>query len=520
MKLLLARAYGHLLVLGLLAWALMSLLCGGLANMLVMVMPKAEAALWSSLAGLPLVLLLGWYGISRRALKQMHRYWGLLLLIFATVIWTSGTASYFRAELDTWSLPANAQLQLTAQSQREAGLDSAQLQTRTVAALPLVQQHLSNYAAKANTWYLQLPNARTAFFTLNWQTSDHKMYQQLLDRSGQPLTLISEVQWSEPPRALGTWFFQLHYTLLGALGGASRYIVALTALLLLWLSFSGLRLWLQQRRYAGELGGKPQSAAASMSVANSARWHIWTGLAAFPSLLLVSTSALITMLWQLNPSPLDSLYGKQHGAFYSEVLPWFGGGHAAVGSAPVVDIKQLLVKHANFSVGKIQVNQPGAVNSTVLFTQAAESQVSNQLAQVIYDRQGQIVQATAPNSITAMQLRSYWYGLHQALFAEPLLRVCFAFASALLVVMMWFGLRQWQSRNMLAWYWRAMLWTVLPGVPLVMLLMVAVLPWWPLISRASPELFPIQHLYHGQLLFGLVVCLLINGLRFRRQSIG
>ena len=122
MKWLLARAYGHLLLLGLCAWGLMWLLCAWLAQALVFFMPAADAVLWSSLAGLPIVLLVGWFGISRRALKQMHKYWGLLLITFATVIWSSGTASYFRMELDTWSLPQAAQEQLAVQQKRKQGL--------------------------------------------------------------------------------------------------------------------------------------------------------------------------------------------------------------------------------------------------------------------------------------------------------------------------------------------------------------------------------------------------------------
>lgn len=522
MKWLLARAYGHLLLLGLCAWGLMTLLCAWLAQALAFFMPAADAVLWSSLAGLPIVLLVGWFGISRRALKQMHKYWGLSLITFATVIWSSGTASYFRIELDTWSLPQAAQEQLTEQQRRETGLDDIALQALTATAIPMVQQHLQKQAATASTWYIQLPSARAPYFTLNWQNADRSMHQQLLDRSGKPLVAAAEVKWSDPPR-LGSWFFQLHYTLLGALGDVSRYVVAFTALLLLWLSLSGIRLWLIRRKYAEKarvasllrqqvLALTP--AVAKADVAKAQHWHIWSGLMALPSLLLVSTSALVTMLWQLNTSPLNTLYAENNGKFYAEVLPWLGGSHQAVGTSPVVNLKQLLAAHSRFSAGKIQVNQPGADNSTVLFTQAAESQVSNQLAQVVYDRQGQLLQTSDSQSRAGMQLRSYWYGLHQALFAGPLLRMLMAIASALLLLVMWFGLRQWRARTGLAWYWQALVSTILPGVPLVMLSMVAALPLWLQFAQTPSALFTEHPSYAGQLLVGLGLCLMINLFRF------
>jgi uncharacterized iron-regulated membrane protein len=528
MKWLLLRAYAHLLLLGLCAWLVMSLLCGWFAQALALVMPKADAVVWSSLAGLPIVLLVGWFGISRRTLKQMHKYWGLLLITFATVIWSSGTASYFRIELDTWSLPQAAQAQLAAQQKREAGLDDVALQALTDAALPKIQQHLQEHAATASTWYIQLPSARAQYFTLNWQSADRSMHQQLLDRSGKPLVAAAEVKWSDPPR-LGTWFFQLHYTLLGALGDLSRYVVAFTALLLLWLSLSGLRLWLIRRKYAEQasvasqlcqqvLAMTPAVAKADVAradVAKAQRWHIWSGLIALPSLLLVSSSALVTMLWQLNTSPLNTLYAQNNGQFYAEVLPWLGGSHDAVGTSSVVDLKLLLAAHSRFPVGKIQVNQPGADNSTVLLTQAAESQVSNQLAQVVYDRQGQVLQTSDSQSRAGMQLRSYWYGLHQALFAGPLLRVLMAIASGLLLFVMWFGLRQWRARRVLAWYWQAIVSTILPGVPLVMLSMAVALPLWSQLAQTPSALFT-EHLpYTGQWLVGLGLCLMINLLRFK-----
>jgi membrane-bound metal-dependent hydrolase YbcI (DUF457 family) len=151
----------------------------------------------------------------------------------------------------------------------------------------------------------------------------------------------------------------------------------------------------------------------------------------------------------------------------------------------------------------------------VLFTQAAESQVSNQLAQVVYDRQGQVLQTSDSQSRAGMQLRSYWYGLHQALFAGPLLRILMAIASALLLLVMWFALRQWRARTVLAWYWQALVSTILPGVPLVMLCMAAALPLWSQLGQSPSALFPEHPSYAGQLLSGLVLCLMLNLWRFK-----
>lgn len=504
----LARAYGFLALLALGAWALMSLVCFGLALALSSVMPEADAVVWSALAGIPLVVFVGWFGLSRRALARLHRYWALLFLPVLTLIWTSGTASYFRAQLDTWSLPRAASQQLALQSQREAALSKDQLQALTLAALPRVQQHLTEHAVGASTWYIQLPDAQTAYFTLNWQAPSGQRFQQLLDRSGHALTTVTPVQWSAPTR-LGTWFFQLHFSLLGAVGEASRFVVAFSAVMVLWISASGLRLWLNRRRTVG----------SRQWTHVGAPWHRWVGLAALPSLIMLSVSALITMIWQLNPSPLRALYPEQPSAFYAQVLPWLGGGTPPVAQAPIADLQHLVTQHTAFAVGKVQVNQPGAANSSVLFTQAAASQVSNQLAQTLLDREGRLLQATPVSTSLAMQVRSVGYGLHQALFAPGWLRCALAMGSALLLAAMWFGVRQWCSRTTLPWYWQASVSTILPGLPLVMGLMVLALPGWSRLTEWMPLLSPLAVAYHGQLLLGMTLYWLICSWRCRRQQL-
>ncbi len=455
----LALAYGQF------AWFLfggalaISALSVAIAWLLQSWLGQADAVIWGALAGIPLLMLLGWFASNTRRIHQLHRYWGLTFLALFTLVWTSGTLSYYRAELDmgSWSLQSVTPLAGGTEN-------SSKVVGTSLAALPRVQQHLAQHAAEAQTWYIELPTARKPVFVLHWSQPDYRLYQQVLNMQAQPITAITPASEAHKQQ-LGSWFFQMHYTLFGILGAMSRYVVAFAAGFLLVICFSGVRLWWQQRALVYQHQKVHQHPKLL-------RFHLWGGLAVLPVVLLVASTALVTMIWQINPAPLQALYGQQSNQFYQTLFPWqsFKPATAVVNTPP--DLARILASHQQFVVGKIQVQQPFADTSEVWLTQDAASQVSNQLAVKRYDRLGQPIASEEPYHSVAMQVRSVSYGLHQALFAPPSLRLLLACCSALLLVVMWLGLRSWQVRRQLAWYWRLGFSCILPGLPLCMLFLV------------------------------------------------
>ena len=461
-----ASAFGQLggfLFVGALLISALSVL---LAWLLQFWLGPADAVIWGALLGIPLLLLLGWFAPNSRQIHQLHRYWGLTFLALFTVVWSSGTFSYYRAELDLWSWSAqqvasSVDASLSPDTAASAMAVSPASQRLAIAELlgPLakVQQHLANNAAQAQTWYIELPTERKPVFVLHWSQADYRLYQQVLNLQAQPITAIvpASAVASQP---LGTWFFQLHYTLFGIFGAISRYVVAFAAGFLLVICCSGMRLWWQQRAIAHQ---HP----------NRLRWHLWGGLALFPAVLLLACSALVTMIWQINPAPLTALYGPQSQQFYQTLFPWQALKPATTMVDSPPDLAKILANHHQFAVGKIQVQHPFADTSEVLLTQDAATQVSNQLASQRYDRFAQPLATLASYQSAAMTTRSVSYGLHQALFASPSLRLLLASASALLLVVLWLGLRSWQTRRRIKGYWRIGFSCILPGLPLVMFAM-------------------------------------------------
>ncbi len=236
------------------------------------------------------------------------------------------------------------------------------------------------------------------------------------------------------PQAVGSWFFSLHYQLLGLLGHYGLWLTTAVAALLLWLTLSGLLLcWQQRRRWF--------FAAGAGKVQRLLRWHLLAGLLVSPWLLWFCGSALFTQLGQWQPGLVEQA-GLTRAAYYAQLFP----APAAVSAnktatkpatlAALAAAAQLALQQARWPVAKLQLELS---SGRVLLTQHAASQLQQppyQLQQQTFDAGGQsLAQAPYPTD-APWQLRNSLYALHQAVFAGPGLRALLFAGGCLTVIML------------------------------------------------------------------------------------
>lgn len=393
-------------------------------------------------------------------LKLCHLWVGLLSGWLLLLIILSGSLSFYRAELDAIQLFQFA-------GAPELNADDS---TRARSAA-LAQTFLSQQAATATQWYIELPQVRKPYLTLHWlqpastgagANRQGQLYQQLLDAgTGQPLTAARPIRFGATDHQLGGLFFQLHYNLLHLLGPVSRSLVAYAALLWLLLTMVGLlslrgrwRTLLQWR-----LSSMPAAKRRTLR-------HNQLALLTLPFAVLFASSGWITQMLSENNAPQRQLYPDNITQFYAELFPAVQpfAGTRPMQSAPLADLILLTTtaeQQWGLAVGKISITLPGSAHSTVLLTASAAAQVSNQLPQTLFQfspsgwqqvasKQGDGYADAAHQTLIA-RIRSVWYGLHQSLYASDWLRFGLFVCGILCCWMIWLGLKSWSLRQSDPW---------------------------------------------------------------------
>ncbi|MBU1436092.1 MAG: PepSY domain-containing protein [Gammaproteobacteria bacterium] len=400
-------------------------------------------------------------------LKQLHLWLGLLLSGLLFLIIFSGSLSFYRAELD--SLPLLQQQNGGADPVKSNKTAATSRQQSASMALTFLAQH----APVASQWYIELPDQRKEYLTLHWLqpaaggNGPGQLYQQLLAaKDGTPLTTALPIRFGATDHQLGGLFFQLHFNLLQLFGPASRSIVAYAALLWLLLSIAGVSSLRGRWRSLWQLRAPQATTPSSLKSARLLR-HNQLAVLTLPFALLFASSGWLTQMFSDNNAPQRQLYPAQPYQFYAELFPPtqpFAGQRQDV-PAILPDLAVMLAQAEQqlaLPVGKISVTQPGTAQSTVLFTGSPAAQVSNHLPTMLFRvdgtswlpaEAGSATAAAQTSQTTIARSRSFWYGLHQSLYASPWLRALLFVSGMLCCWMIWLGLRSWLQRQP-SLFWR------------------------------------------------------------------
>ena len=426
----------------------------------------------------------------------LHRALGLLLLPLLVWLSWSGTLSLYRAELDHRLNPALSQQQLPAvlpalSEQFAKALRYQQAQMPTAAAL-----------------YVEFAAARKPFISVHVRAPGSWQLQQsyLALTDGAPLGPLQLVRPGPSAQSAGSWFFSLHYQLLGLLGRHGQTLALLVAFAALWLSLAGAwlcwRRWRAERRFVRQLEGQTSRETGQAAL----QWHQWGGLLVLPWLCWFFGSALFTQFGQWHSSLIEYSQvssGQYYGALFPQPLASQAATNAVASNKPAVTVEPaMLVSMANsilqqaaWPVGKLQLDYE---NQRFLLTQHSASQLQSvgaQLQQQSYTLDGAVLAQAAYSESPVWQLRNWFYALHQAAFAQPWLRACLFGFGCLTVLMLLASVELIGQRLKAFWLLR----TLTSGFVLASVLSLLVQWLWPLGLSFSA-------LFGGAWLLATLVC--------------
>jgi len=399
-------------------------------------------------------------GSFRQRMASLHTWAGLLVCWLLLLMFTSGTASYFRDEINLWMKPELHGAAMRPASATQAG----------IAAVQVLQQR----AAQAKHWFITLPTARTPYSRATWSGPDGKLHTALID----PAT-GAELPAARDTHA-GAFLSRLHFDLHYVPPQTGRWIAGLCAMVLLVSLVSGVII--HRRIFRDFFTFRPGKGARSWQDAHNA-----AGVFALPFHLMITYTGLVTLMFMVMPSAGQAVYKDDKGALLSEIHPSVGKPAKAAGvPAPLAPIGPVLDQAQRHwhgrAAGTIGIANPNDVNARISVTRAAGGDLSNKQPAMQFDgasgallatkgddasaAQGTTVPATKGGGVgtgmaqgsavpassadtTSMALATHGvlYGLHIARFAEPLLRWLFFISGLAGTAMVATGALLWAAKR-------------------------------------------------------------------------
>jgi uncharacterized iron-regulated membrane protein len=349
----------------------------------------------------------------------LHTWTGLLLGWVLFAIFVTGTATYFRWEIQRWMQP-------------EVPVAPAPLVAARTAVL-----HLQTHAPNAARWLVSLPDTRNPALTVFWQdpAAGRRFQRATLDpHTGEKLAARDT--------AGGEFFYRFHFQLqLPHPWG--RYLAGVAALFMFLALISGI---VTHRRFFRDFflfrRGSP-------SLRSWRDFHNVTAVVALPFYLMISYSALVIFMalympWGQRVRPSD----EPRPAAISRPV-------AGAAMLPSADFEPMLAEvtrrwdEAGPAIKRIDFSARGTERATVTFVRDSSASFSHHAReQLVFDgRTGALQPGKSTPTGPATAVHGYLYGLHLAHFAGPALRWAFFFMGMFGCALVATGLVMWTLKR-------------------------------------------------------------------------
>lgn len=367
-------------------------------------------------------------GGLRQSMAWLHTWAGLPVGWVLFFVFLTGTLGYFDSEIDQWMRP-------------EAPLPPPALSQADGLALALAR--LEQVAPRAPQWTVFPPSGHDVpHVTISWSAG--------ADGSGRPLRRSEtlDATTGAPFRARATGggqtLYQLHYTLHYLPSAAARWLVGICSMLMLVALVSGVIT--HKRIFADFFTFRPRQGQRS--------WldvHNLVGVTALPFHLVITYSGLVFFVFTYMSPVVDATYGRDgRGRFFDEAfrnpeIPPPAGAPAPL--APLASLYDEAVRHwGEAPVRVASFYNPGDRNARVVFTRTHIDPVSNGGRMVFAGATGELLdrfdRRTGPMVVNHALL-----GLHEGLFAGPVLRWLYFLTGLLGTAMIGTGLVLWTAKR-------------------------------------------------------------------------
>lgn len=340
----------------------------------------------------------------------LHTWAGLLVCWILFLIFSAGTASYFRDEISLWMKP----------EQHAAAAVSVPAAQAVQHAIRVLQQD----APAASRWFITFPNERGHALGVGWLNppvkDDKKRPKierlQLNPATGELLTAVRDTGG-------GDFIYRLHYDLHYLPANWGRWIVGFCAMLMLIAIVSGVIT--HRRIFKDFFTFRPRKGQRSWLDAHNA-----VAVLALPYHLMITYTGLVTLMFMLMPSGVQVAYNGDQKAFFAEAFPQGVSRKPAHQSAPLTALQPLMAQAERHwdggQAGRIFINNPGDAHATINIIRQPERKLSSTRQAMQFDGvSGALLTTTGDQPSGALESRGVLFGLHRANFADPLLRTLF-----------------------------------------------------------------------------------------------
>ena len=355
----------------------------------------------------------------RQSMAWLHTWAGLLVGWLLFIVFAFGTASYYRTTITNWMQPERSMV--------------AGQQTQIQATMQAVDW-LAQHAASATRWTLSLPGSGVSNTTVSWE--DATGYQTRILPGANGLT----------PRATegGDFFYNFHFQLRYLPIRIARWIVGACAMSMLIALISGIVT--HRRIFVDFFTFRPRKGQRSWLDA-----HNVSAVLALPYHLMITYTGLATLMVMLMPWGMKERYPTgSFLAFYGDVYDFAVAGKASGQPMALPPVAPLLrdatERFGNHEATTIMIDNPGDAAARIKISRGNDARVSAAPTSVTYDVHGQMT-ASRLDVSAATNTVGVLYGLHEARFASPVLRVIFFLSGLAGTLMVASGLIIWTNKH-------------------------------------------------------------------------
>lgn len=363
---------------------------------------------------------------SVKAMFGLHTWTGLVLGWVLYFMFVTGTLGYLDTEIDRWMMP-------------ELPAVTRPIEANTAVADAVAV--LKAEAPAASRWQIRLPNGRNQpYAAVSWRGSA-----QSAEPGAGPIYLDPETGSSLAVRATGGGqaLYRMHWQLHYVSRAVGEWVVGVATLCMFIALITGLVI---HRRLLADFftfrPGKGQRSWLDM--------HNLSSVLSLPFQLMITYSGLLFMMFVYLPLLIAMWYGPgQDGrsAFFRDAFKRPEVPSAAGETAPVASLSAVYAESVSLlggaSVASIEVHYPGDANALIIVRSSGSgSPLHNSQTLTFHGVSGELLERSDPPSRSKVS-RDLMLGLHEGLFAEPLLRAFYLLSGLMGSIMIATGLTLW-----------------------------------------------------------------------------
>lgn len=367
----------------------------------------------------------------RQSMAWLHTWVGLLLGWVMYFIFITGTAGYLDTEIDRWMKPDLPVSQFPAPAEQA-----------TLAALAYLDTHAPN----AERWFISLPlNRNDPYPRVFWSGAQGEGIEASGNRQFDPAT---GAVLAGRDTAGGQTLYQMHWQLHYLPRAAGEWIVGVATMFMLIALSTGVIV--HKKIFADFFTFRPAKGQRSWLDA-----HNLVSVFSLPFQLMITYSGLIFMMFIYMPLIVAAWYGPgEHNrkVFFDVVFEAPGLVEASGTPAPLVALDRVMAEARSHlggaPIAALDIRHPNDAHARIAVRGDSAAGPLRAADVLVFDGvSGELLAEQRARHSHAKAFRDVMLGLHEGLFAGPLLRALYVFCGLLGAAMIATGLVLWSVKR-------------------------------------------------------------------------